>query len=76
MNNVEKFPLKVLRVKANLTQDEVAKEVGVNRVTYGNWENYKTFPDAIQLIALSKAFKCSMDAFYFPNDTNLKLVTE
>ena len=66
MGEKEKFPLRVLRVNAKKTQDEVAKEVGVNRATYGNWENYKTFPDAIQLIALSKAFDCSMDAFYFP----------
>ncbi|GEM_PF-1425196 len=76
MSSIEKKPLKVLRVSANLTQEETAKEVGVNRTTYGNWENYKSYPDAPQLVRLSEVFKCSMDAFYFPTDASLKLVKD
>lgn len=30
------------------------------------WENYESFPDAMQLIMLANLFECSMDAFYFP----------
>lgn len=62
----EKLPLKALRAKVDMTQSEVAKAIGVNRNTYSNWENYETFPDAIQLIKLSALFQCSMDTFYFP----------
>lgn len=64
--SVEKLPLKALRAKVDMTQNDVATAIGVNRNTYGSWENYETFPDAIQLIKLSVLFKCSLDAFYFP----------
>ena len=67
---MEKLSLKVLRVKADLTQTETADKIGVNRTTYGKWENYETFPDAIQLIKLSKIFNCPLDAFYFPESAN------
>jgi DNA-binding XRE family transcriptional regulator len=64
---MEKLPLKVHRVMQNMTQAEVAFAVGVGRLTYASWEKYETFPDAVQLIKLSEVFKCSLDAFYFPN---------
>lgn len=64
---MEKLPLKVHRVMKDMTQAEVAFAVGVSRLTYANWEKYETFPDAVQLIKLSEVFKCSLDAFYFPN---------
>ena len=64
---MEKLPLKVHRVLQNMTQAEVAFAVGVGRLTYASWEKYETFPDAVQLIKLSEVFKCSLDAFYFPN---------
>lgn len=63
---MEKSTLKVLRAKADMTQKEVAEGIGVNRATYGKWENYESFPNAVQLIKLSIIFKCSLDAFYFP----------
>ncbi len=67
---MEKSTLKVLRAKADLTQGEVANGVGVNRSTYGKWENYESFPNAVQLIKLSMVFKCPLDAFYFPIETS------
>jgi transcriptional regulator with XRE-family HTH domain len=66
LSDISKLPLKALRARANLTQQQVAVKVGVNRLTYGQWENYKTFPDALQLMKLSQIFGCSMDTFYFP----------
>lgn len=66
MSNLDKLPLKALRARVDLTQQQVAEYVGVDRLTYGKWENYQTFPDAIQLIRLSQVFKCSLDTFYFP----------
>ena len=53
-----------------MTQSDVAEAVGVGRLTYASWERYETFPDAIQLIKLSEVFKCSLDAFYFPDTTS------
>lgn len=67
---MEKSTLKVLRAKVDMTQGEVAKNVGVDRATYGKWENYKSFPNAVQLIKLSMVFKCPLDAFYFPDKTS------
>ena len=70
MSDIIKLPLKSLRAKVNLTQQQVASKVGVDRLTYGKWENYQTFPDALQLIKLSEIFECSMDTFYFPFDAS------
>ncbi|UWO83160.1 helix-turn-helix domain-containing protein [Hungatella hathewayi] len=70
MSDIIKLPLKSLRAKVNLTQQQVAAQVGVDRLTYGKWENYQTFPDALQLIKLSEIFECSMDTFYFPLDAS------
>lgn len=67
---MEKLPFKVHRVMQDMTQAEVASAVGVGRLTYASWERYETFPDASQLIKLSKVFKCSLDAFYFPDATS------
>lgn len=66
MTLANKLPIKSFRVAKGLTQQEVAKKMGVSRNTYMKWENYESFPDAMQLIMLAKLFECSMDAFYFP----------
>ena len=63
---MEKLPLKAHRALNDMSQQDVAEKVGVNRMTYANWEKYETFPDAVQLIKLTQIFKCSLDAFYFP----------
>ena len=65
-DQIEKLPFKVHRAKANMTQEDVAKSLGINRNTYSSWEKYKTYPDVIQLIRLADVFECSLDAFYFP----------
>ncbi|MGE9977396.1 helix-turn-helix transcriptional regulator [Coprococcus catus] len=62
--------MKALRVASGYTQKEVAESIGVSRVTYMKWENYESYPDALQLINLSKLFKCSLDTFYFPLSTS------
>lgn len=71
MGDISKLPLKSLRARVGLTQQQVAEIVGVDRLTYGKWENYQTFPDAPQLIKLSQVFECSLDTFYFPLDASL-----
>lgn len=59
--------MKYLRVKAGLTQHEVARKMHVGFATYNRWENYKTFPSAPQLKKLAEIFGCNMDDFYFPD---------
>lgn len=76
MTQIGKLPMKALRVASGYTQKEVAEIVGVSRITYMKWENYESYPDALQLINLAKIFKCSLDTFYFPVDASQKLVNE
>ena len=38
------------RANANLTQEQVAKALGVSRQTISNWENEKTYPDIVSVI--------------------------
>lgn len=63
---MDKLPFRALRAIKGLSQKQVAENVGVNRMTYAKWEKYESYPDALQLIALSRIFECSLDTFYFP----------
>lgn len=76
MTQIGKLTMKALRAASGYTQKEVAEIVGVSRITYMKWENYESYPDALQLINLAKIFKCSLDAFYFPVDASQKLANE
>lgn len=73
---MRRLPFKALRACKDMSQQDVADKLGVNKMTYANWENYKTYPDALQLIKLSQILDCSLDDFYFPIYTNLKLVND
>ena len=63
---MRKLPMRALRAIKNMSQQEVADIIGVNRMTYASWEKYDTYPDAIQIIKLAEIFECSLDTFYFP----------
>lgn len=52
----EKKTLKELRARANKTQQEVAKDIGVSTTTYNSWERH------LGNVAISK---CIMLANYF-----------
>lgn len=56
-----KLPLKAHRTLNDMSQQEVAEKVGVDRNTYANWEKYETYPNAIQLMQLAEVFGCSLD---------------
>lgn len=45
--------LKDARIKAELTQENVAEKISVSRQTISNWENEKFYPDIISVIKLS-----------------------
>ena len=56
MNN-----LKEIRKQLGLTQQEVAKRLGVVQKTYSNYENETTEPSIEMLIKLSEMFHTSID---------------
>lgn len=55
------FKIKNARVKANLTQEQVAEVLGVSRQTVSNWENEKTYPDIVSVIKMSDLYDISLD---------------
>ena len=53
--------LKLARVKANLTQEAVAKQIGVSRQSLSNWENDRTYPDLASVLKLSDLYGLFLD---------------
>ena len=53
--------LKEARKKTGMTQDQVAEQIMVSRVTVSHWENGKTLPDISSLISLSDLYEISID---------------
>lgn len=53
--------IKLLRKKNNLTQDHLAKKLGVTRQAVSNWENNKNLPDIEIIIRMSTEFSISLD---------------
>ena len=53
--------LKNARIKAELTQEKAAEKIDVSRQTISNWENEKSYPDIISVIALSDLYSVSLD---------------
>ena len=53
--------LKNARIEAGLTQEKAAEKIDVSRETISNWENEKSYPDIISVIALSDLYSVSLD---------------
>ena len=53
--------LKDARMKSGFTQETVAERINVSRQTISNWENEKSYPDIISVIALSDLYSTSLD---------------
>lgn len=53
--------LKNARIEAGLTQEKAAEKIDVSRQTISNWENEKSYPDIISVIALSDLYSVSLD---------------
>jgi len=53
--------LKALRQARNLTQEELAKLVDVDRTTVTQWENGKNYPRVDTLIKLAQVLRCNVD---------------
>lgn len=53
--------LKEKRKKLGLTQDDIAKKLGVHNTTYGNWELGKTEPNLTDLVKLADILNATTD---------------
>ena len=49
------------RIESGLTQEKAAEKINVSRQTISNWENEKSYPDIISVIALSDLYSVSLD---------------
>lgn len=58
--------LAAARVNANLTQDDVSRQLHVNKQTIVNWEKGKTIPTFIALSALSNLYGIPIDNIILP----------
>lgn len=53
--------LRNARTKEKMTQEYVAEKIAVSRQTISNWENEKSYPDIVSVIALSDLYNISLD---------------
>lgn len=53
--------LRQARQARALTQEELAERLKVSRQTISNWENNRSYPDIVSLIALSDLYGLSLD---------------
>lgn len=57
--------LKAARAVANMTQKQAAEAIGVTEDTIGNWERGKSFPDALAIAKIEKAYSVRYDQLIF-----------
>ena len=53
--------LKMYRVKAGMTQEDIAEKLGVSRQAVAKWERGESLPDIESCIELSKIFGTTVD---------------
>ncbi|MFD2386248.1 helix-turn-helix domain-containing protein [Enterococcus rivorum] len=63
--------LKLLRNEKKMTQQALADLVGVNRVTYTNWENGKREPELDKIVELATELNTTVDYLLGNSDINL-----
>ena len=62
---MSKLKMKALRVNAGLSQGDAAKALSVSPKTLQNWENYITFPSALQLVEMCRLYGCNLNDIFF-----------
>lgn len=53
--------LKILRNEKGVTQNEVAKAIGVERYTYAKWEQGRAEPCILDIVKLLNYFDCKFE---------------
>lgn len=59
MNNIKKC-----RELRGMTQDELSRRVGVDRVTIANWESGKTEPKLSQALKLAEVLETTVEKIH------------
>lgn len=57
--------LKGLRANNGLTQNDMAKRLGVAKSTWNSWENHVTYPSVLQVNKLLEEFNVSYEDIIF-----------
>lgn len=60
--------IKSYRLKHEYTQEYIAKQLEVSRVTVSNWEKGRTIPDVYNLMKLSDFYNVSIEHFIKEDD--------
>ena len=66
--------LTAMREKANLSQEEVAVALKIDRSTVAKWETGVAYPRADKLPAISALYGCSIDELFRAPTNNDKAV--
>lgn len=61
--------LSQLRMRAKLTQAELARRVGVSRAVVNNWEQFKNWPSSEYLPKIAEVLGCSVEDLYRDHST-------
>ena len=61
-----RISLAAARVNANMTQDDVAKKLGVAKNTIVAWEKGENEPKVTQALALSEIYGIPLDNIFYP----------
>lgn len=62
-----KISLAAARVNAKLRQEDVAKSLGVSKLTIINWEKGKTTPSIANFEKLAEIYNIPMDYIFLPH---------
>ena len=60
--------IKKARMKAGLSQEQLALKLGVSRSAVAMWETQKTAPTASKLLKISKILKCKIEVLLKEDD--------
>lgn len=58
------------RKEKNITQEQLADNLGVSRQAISKWESGVTYPETDKLIRMSELFDCSLDYLLKENIKN------
>lgn len=64
--------LQKARKSQELTQEQIAEQLGITRQTISNWENNKSYPDIVSLIKLSDIYQVSLDSLLKGDEAMVK----
>lgn len=63
-NIVLKNKIREHRARLRMSQEELAKLIGVDRMTIGNHEAGRTTPDMISGLLMARAFGCAIEQIF------------